>query len=85
MRRAIQRLIQDPLALKLITGDFAEGDTILVDAAAEPDNELTFTKLVPAPVRPTPPRYMYEDRAGRQPADRFNRSRRTLLPNLRSE
>ena len=33
MRRAIQRLIQDPLALKLITGDFCEGDTILVDAA----------------------------------------------------
>jgi ATP-dependent Clp protease ATP-binding subunit ClpB len=50
MRRAIQRLIQDPLALKLITGDFREGDTILVDAADEPGNELTFTKLVPAPV-----------------------------------
>ena len=33
MRRAIQRLIQDPLALKLINGDFLEGDTILVDAA----------------------------------------------------
>ena len=49
MRRAIQRLIQDPLALKLITGDFREGDTILVDAAAEP-GELTFTKFVPAPV-----------------------------------
>ena len=50
MKRAIQRLIQDPLALKLITGGFAEGDTILVDAAAEPDRELSFTKLVPAPV-----------------------------------
>jgi ATP-dependent Clp protease ATP-binding subunit ClpA len=50
MKRAIQRLIQDPLALKLITGDFREGDTILVDAPAEPANELTFTKLVPAPV-----------------------------------
>jgi ATP-dependent Clp protease ATP-binding subunit ClpB len=50
MRRAIQRLIQDPLALKLITGGFAEGDTILVDAASEPEHELSFTKLVPAPV-----------------------------------
>ncbi len=50
MKRAIQRLIQDPLALKLITGGFAEGDTILVDAASEPDHELSFTKLVPAPV-----------------------------------
>ena len=35
MRRAIQRLIQDPLALKLINGDFHEGETILVDAAPE--------------------------------------------------
>src|SRR5450759_5065446 len=50
MKRAIQRLIQDPLALKLITGGFAEGDTILVDATAEPDHELSFTKLVTAPV-----------------------------------
>jgi ATP-dependent Clp protease ATP-binding subunit ClpA len=52
MKRAIQRLIQDPLALKLITGGFTEGDTILVDAAGEPDHDLTFTKLVPAPVAP---------------------------------
>jgi ATP-dependent Clp protease ATP-binding subunit ClpA len=52
MKRAIQRLIQDPLALKLITGGFAEGDTILVDAPAEPDTELTFTKLVPVPATP---------------------------------
>jgi ATP-dependent Clp protease ATP-binding subunit ClpB len=50
MKRAIQRLIQDPLALKLITGDFAEGDTILVDAATGSDRDLTFTKLVPAPI-----------------------------------
>jgi ATP-dependent Clp protease ATP-binding subunit ClpB len=52
MKRAIQRLIQDPLALKLITGAFTEADTILVDAASEPDHDLTFTKLVPAPVAP---------------------------------
>jgi ATP-dependent Clp protease ATP-binding subunit ClpA len=49
MRRAIQRLIQDPLALKLITGAFSEGDTILVDAP-ETEGELTFTKLVRAPL-----------------------------------
>ena len=47
MRRAIQRLIQDPLALKLINGDFLEGDTILVDAAPE-GAELHFAKLVPS-------------------------------------
>jgi ATP-dependent Clp protease ATP-binding subunit ClpB len=35
MRRAIQRLIQDPLALKLINGDFREGETIVVDVAPE--------------------------------------------------
>jgi ATP-dependent Clp protease ATP-binding subunit ClpB len=35
MRRAIQRLIQDPLALKLIQGDFKEGETILADVAPD--------------------------------------------------
>ncbi|HXA51080.1 MAG TPA: AAA family ATPase, partial [Candidatus Acidoferrum sp.] len=46
MKRAIQRLIGDPLALKLINGDFPEGDTILVDASGN-GNELTFNRLVP--------------------------------------
>ncbi|HUO30194.1 MAG TPA: AAA family ATPase, partial [Bryobacteraceae bacterium] len=46
MRRAIQRLIQDPLALKLLNGDFQEGDTIEVDADPV-TNELRFEKLVP--------------------------------------
>jgi ATP-dependent Clp protease ATP-binding subunit ClpB len=53
MRRAIQRLIQDPLALKLITGEFADGDTILVKTKGGPvdtkgdEGELLFEKLVP--------------------------------------
>jgi ATP-dependent Clp protease ATP-binding subunit ClpB len=53
MRRAIQRLIQDPLALKLITGEFGDGDTILVKTKGGPvdtkgdDGELQFEKLVP--------------------------------------
>ncbi len=46
MKRAIQRLIQDPLALKLINGDFLEGDTIMVDVAPQ-GGELQFTKLIP--------------------------------------
>jgi ATP-dependent Clp protease ATP-binding subunit ClpA len=46
MKRAIQRLIQDPLALKLINGEFQEGETVLIDAAPQ-GGELTFTKLVP--------------------------------------
>ena len=46
MKRAIQRLIQDPLSLKLISGEFTEGDTILVDAST-PEGELTFSRGVP--------------------------------------
>ena len=46
MKRAVQRLVQDPLALKLINGEFTDGDTILVDAASE-GGELRFTRLVP--------------------------------------
>jgi ATP-dependent Clp protease ATP-binding subunit ClpB len=49
MKRAIQRLIQDPLALKLINGEFSEGDTVAVDAASE-GGELQFSKLVPVEV-----------------------------------
>ena len=49
MKRAIQRLIQDPLALKLINGEFSEGDTVKVDAAAG-GGELQFAELVPVEV-----------------------------------
>ncbi|HLH79009.1 MAG TPA: AAA family ATPase, partial [Chthonomonas sp.] len=35
LKRAIQRLIADPLAQKLLAGEFREGDHILVDANAE--------------------------------------------------
>ncbi|MBI5966668.1 MAG: ATP-dependent chaperone ClpB [Deltaproteobacteria bacterium] len=42
LKRAIQRLIQDPLALKVLEGEFSEGDTIEVDAG--PGNELIFAK-----------------------------------------
>jgi ATP-dependent Clp protease ATP-binding subunit ClpB len=50
LKRALQRLVENPLALRLLEGDFAEGDTVLVDAA---DGELVFTKTdmaVPAAV-----------------------------------
>jgi len=42
MRRAIQRLIQDPLALKLISGEYTEGDRVVVDAGAA--GTLEFSK-----------------------------------------
>ena len=37
----MQRLVENPLALRLLEGDFAEGDTILVDAQ---DGELVFER-----------------------------------------
>ena len=31
LKRTIQRELQDPLAMKILQGEFAEGDTIYVD------------------------------------------------------
>jgi ATP-dependent Clp protease ATP-binding subunit ClpB len=42
LKRAIQRLIENPLALRLLEGDFADGDTIRVDAE---DGEIRFEKV----------------------------------------
>jgi ATP-dependent Clp protease ATP-binding subunit ClpB len=41
LKRALQRLVENPLALRLLEGDFAEGDTIRVDANGD---ELAFEK-----------------------------------------
>jgi len=41
LKRAIQRLVENPLALRLLEGDFADGDAIRVDAR---DGELVFEK-----------------------------------------
>ncbi len=41
LKRAIQRHLQDPLAMMLLEGRFSEGDSIDVDAK---EGELTFTK-----------------------------------------
>ena len=43
LKRAIVRIIQDPLARKLLSGEFGPGDTIVVDHASG-DAELTFSK-----------------------------------------
>ena len=45
LKRSIQRRVLDPLALRVLEGDFLEGDTIVVDAGAD---GLTFTKQEPA-------------------------------------
>ncbi len=42
LKRAIQRLVENPLALRLLEGDFADGDTIRVDAE---DGEIRFEKI----------------------------------------
>jgi ATP-dependent Clp protease ATP-binding subunit ClpB len=43
MRRAIQRLIQDPLALRLLEGEYLAGDTVRVDLGDGGD--LQFTRI----------------------------------------
>ena len=43
LKRAIQRLIQDPLAMKLLEGDFAAGDKIEVDADMK-KGEMVFAR-----------------------------------------
>ncbi len=45
MRRAIQRMIQDPLALKLLNGEFVSGDTVVADSGPE---GMRFEKRIPA-------------------------------------
>jgi ATP-dependent Clp protease ATP-binding subunit ClpB len=45
LKRAIQRLVENPLALRLLEGDFADGDTILIDAR---DGEIVFEKATVA-------------------------------------
>ena len=49
LKRAIQRLVENPLALRLLEGDFGEGDTVRLDGR---DAELVFESVgmaAPAP------------------------------------
>jgi ATP-dependent Clp protease ATP-binding subunit ClpB len=41
LKRAIQRLVQDALALMLLEGKFSDGDTLTVDAQG---GDVTFTR-----------------------------------------
>jgi ATP-dependent Clp protease ATP-binding subunit ClpB len=45
LKRTIQRMIQDPLALRLLNGEFGEGDTVVADARKD---EVVFSKAVQA-------------------------------------
>src|SRR6202140_769370 len=52
LKRAIQRLVQDPLAMMLLEGKFGEGDTITVDAKG---GDITFARsATAAPAEPAP-------------------------------
>ncbi len=42
LKRTLQRLVQDPLAQKILAGEFKEGDIIRANAAS--DNTITFSK-----------------------------------------
>jgi ATP-dependent Clp protease ATP-binding subunit ClpA len=35
LKRLIQREVQDPLALRLLSGEVSEGETVVVDAAGD--------------------------------------------------
>jgi ATP-dependent Clp protease ATP-binding subunit ClpB len=45
LKRAIQRLVENPLALRLLEGDFGDGDSVRVDAR---DGELVFERAAAA-------------------------------------
>ena len=52
LKRVIQRQLQDPLAMRILEGEFGEGDTILVDVR---DGELQLIREPgPAPVLSDP-------------------------------
>jgi ATP-dependent Clp protease ATP-binding subunit ClpC len=52
LRRTVQRRIENPLARRILAGDFTEGDTIRVDYA---DGDFTFEKAAAAPAREPEP------------------------------
>jgi ATP-dependent Clp protease ATP-binding subunit ClpB len=49
LKRVIQKQLVDKLALRLLEGEFAEGDTVKVDTK---DGELTFEKVKPTKAKP---------------------------------
>jgi ATP-dependent Clp protease ATP-binding subunit ClpB len=51
LRRAIQRQIENPLARRVLAGEFVSGDTVQIDAH---DGEIVFSKAASASAEPTP-------------------------------
>ena len=55
LKRTIQRRILDPLAVRVLQGDFREGDTVLIDAQA---GALSFNKVEASVRRSLPRRFL---------------------------
>ena len=47
LRRVVQRLLENPLAMRIISGEISEGATVSVDAEGD---DLVFRAGAPAPV-----------------------------------
>ena len=45
LRRAIQRMLEDPLSEKVLFGEFSAGSTIVVDVDPEDESSLTFASI----------------------------------------
>jgi ATP-dependent Clp protease ATP-binding subunit ClpC len=52
LRRAIQRLLEDPLSEKVLFGEFSAGSTVLVDADGDEERNLTFSAVETPDVPP---------------------------------
>jgi len=52
VRRTLERYVENPLAKRLLAGEFHEGDTIIVDAVEDTDGklQLTFAARPPEPI-----------------------------------
>lgn len=48
LRRALQKFVESPLSVSLLSGEYKEGDTVLVDLDTE-TNKISFTKKVESP------------------------------------
>jgi ATP-dependent Clp protease ATP-binding subunit ClpB len=62
LKRAIQRLVQDPLALKILDGEVLHGDHVVVDADL-PRRQMTF-KVSRRVAEPSPVRQPSKTRRG---------------------
>jgi ATP-dependent Clp protease ATP-binding subunit ClpA len=52
VRRTLERYVENPLAKRLLAGEFKDGDTVEVDTAIDEEGktQLTFTNRPPEPI-----------------------------------